>query len=190
MSEPSSTAAEDGELMRRLQDGDDLALNDLMGRWGTRVLAFTKRYLSRHADAVDAAEEVFVKVYHHRHRYREGGMFASWLFAIAANLCRNHHRWQARHPGDVPGDDEPPLERSDGRPSPAENASRHETAKLVREAVQSLPHDLRVCVLLSEYEGQSHSEIGAALGCTAKAVETRLYRARQLLKDKLGFLLD
>lgn len=189
MSDASSTDVEDAELMRRLQDGDDLALNDLMSRWETRVLAFAKRYLSRHVDAVDVAEEVFVKVYHHRQRYREGGTFASWLFAIAANLCRNHRRWQSRHPGDVPGADEPVLERKDGSASPAEDASKNETARIVRDAVQSLPHDLRVCVLLSEYEGQSHAEIGVALGCTAKAVETRLYRARQLLRDKLRPLL-
>ena len=77
-------------------------------------------------------------------------------------------------------------ESTDETPTPDDALARQETANAVREAVTTLPHDLSVCVLLSEYEDQSQAEIAEALGCTTKAVETRLYRARQLLREKLA----
>lgn len=186
MSAADDIAANDAALMLRLRNGDDLALSELMARWQQPIVGFAYRFTGNHADAVDLAQETFVKVYQNRHRYREGGSFSSWIFAMAANLCRNHHRWQLRHPGDVAAMEPEMPDSLDTAPFPDDAAVRKETARAVRDAVTTLPSDLRVCVILSEYEGQSQAEIAGTLGCTPKAVETRLYRARQLLREKLG----
>lgn len=189
MSAADNTAADDAALMLRLRNGDDLALNELMARWQQPMVGFVYRFTGNHADAVDLAQEVFVKVYQNRHRYREGGSFSSWIFAMAANLCRNHHRWQSRHPADLASSEAEMPDTHDPAPLPDDAAARKETALAVRDAVTTLPADLRLCVILSEYEGQSQAQIAVTLGCTPKAVETRLYRARQLLREKLGRLL-
>jgi RNA polymerase sigma-70 factor (ECF subfamily) len=69
---------------------------------------------------------------------------------------------------------------------PSALASRTELAKLVKEEIEKLPHDLKTAVLLFAYDNLSYAEIGEILGCTPKAVETRLYRVRKLLAKKLA----
>lgn len=183
----------DVALMLRLQGGDDLALNELMARWQEPLTGFIHRYLGDRADALDLAQETFVRVYQGRARYRPAAKFSTWLFTIASNLCRNRLRWRSRHPTvaatftDADGEAHDRLESvaSPGR-SPADHAALDDLARAVQAQVQALPHDLKTAVLLSEYEERSHREIAGVLGCTVKAVETRLYRARKLLRDGLA----
>ncbi len=73
--------------------------------------------------------------------------------------------------------------------SPAEQMATEERAVEVRKAIESLPDDLRTPMILSEYEGLSHAEIAAVLNSSAKAVETRLYRARNHLRQRLKTLI-
>ena len=178
--------------MLRLKGGDDLALNELMSRWQKPITGFILRYAGSEADALDLAQETFLRVFEHRESYEPRGKFSTWLFTIAANLCRNHARWRARHPtvslhgsGD---DDDPSLENSVPAPgdTPADRAVRDDLASAVRTHVQQLPHDLRTVVLLFEYQELGYEEIAATLGCTPKAVETRLYRARKILRAALA----
>ena len=177
---------EDLEAMRRLQTGEDLALNELMGRWQKPLLGFVFRYLGNQQDAVDVAQEAFVRVYEHRDRFAGTGSFSTWLFAIAVNLCRNHARWRARHPNVSLDMDEPAhAEHPDASPQPWENVESDDMAAAVRHEVRKLPHDLKTVVLLSVYDEHPHATIAGMLHCTPKAVETRLYRAKQLLAKAL-----
>ncbi len=177
--------------MLRLKGGDDLALNELMGRWQEPVVSFILRYVGNHEDARDLAQETFVRVFEHRHGYEPRGKFSTWLFTIATNLCRNQARWRERHPTitlhNSGGDDGPGLEDSTPAPgdSPADSAERSDLAGAVRQHIQNLPHDLKAALLLFEYQDLGYEEIAAALGCTPKAVETRLYRARAILREEL-----
>jgi len=186
-----SDAADDFDLMRRLKCGDDLALDELMSRWQAPLLAFILRSTGNQEDALDLAQETFVRVYESRHRYQPGGKFSTWLFTIAANLSRNLARWRDRHPVvplDAPLDEDRAgvgsLIAAPGD-SPADSAERNEIVGAVRDHVQKLPHDLKTVVLLFEYQELGYEEIAAILGSTRKAVETRLYRARQLLRKSL-----
>ena len=72
--------------MSRLREGDDLALNDIMDRWQSRLTGYLIRLTGSEAVAVDLAQETFVRVYGNRFRYRPSGAFSTWLFAIASNL--------------------------------------------------------------------------------------------------------
>ncbi len=181
----------DTALMLRLRGGEDTALNELMTRWQSRLVSFIYRYVGNEADAFDLAQETFVRVFESRHGYKPTARFSSWLFQIASNLCRNHFRWHQRHPT-VPLDsaaheggtlgDALPSETE----SPSEAVARGELAAAVRQGIHSLPHDLKTALLLFEYEELSYDEIAAVLGCSRKAVETRLYRARNLLRECLA----
>jgi RNA polymerase sigma-70 factor (ECF subfamily) len=182
----------DIQTMLRLKGGDDLALNDLMGRWQHPLVSFILRYTGNEQDALDLAQETFVRVFEHRSSYEPRSKFSTWLFTIATNLCRNQARWRERHPtvtlhgsGE---DDAPVLEETMPTPgdSPSDSAERHDIASAVREHIQRLPHDLKTAVLLFEYQELGYEEIAAALNCTSKAVETRLYRARQILRESLS----
>jgi RNA polymerase sigma-70 factor (ECF subfamily) len=178
--------------MLRLKGGEDFALNELMSRWQTPLVAFILRYVGNQEDALDLAQETFVRVYESRQRYQPSAKFSTWLFAIATNLARNLARWRQRHPVvplDAADDDDKPgpgsLIPAPGD-SPADTAERSDLANAVREHVQNLPHDLKTVVLLFEYQDFGYEEIALPLKCTPKAVETRLYRARQLLRESLA----
>ena len=163
-----------------------------MSRWQKPLVAFILRYTGNEQDALDLAQETFVRIFESRDRYTPRGKFSTWLYTIATNLCRNQARWRERHPTvtfhNPKIDDELGLENTLASPgdSPADSAERDDTASAVRAHIQELPHDLRAVILLFEYHDQSYDEIAATLGCTRKAVETRLYRARNLLRESLA----
>jgi RNA polymerase sigma-70 factor (ECF subfamily) len=184
--------AGDLELMLRLKNGDDLALNKLMQRWQSPLVAFILRYTGNEQDALDLAQETFVRVYESRHRFQPQAKFSTWLFTIGTNLARNLARWRERHPDvalDVAPDiDRPTLGETLAAPgdTPADSAERNDLAGAVREHIHNLPHDLKTVILLYEYQGLSYDAIATTLGCTPKAVEMRLARARHLLRDSLA----
>jgi RNA polymerase sigma-70 factor (ECF subfamily) len=188
----NSGADEDAGIMLRLKAGEDLALNELMNRWQESLVGFILRYTGNAEDALDLAQETFVRVYESRSRYEARSKFSTWLFTIATNLCRNHARWRSRHPtvsfDGAKQSDEPSLEETikAAGDSPYDSAERDDLASAVREHIQKLPHDLKTVVLLFAYQDLSWEEIAVALGCTPKAIETRLYRARQLLRESLS----
>lgn len=180
----------DSELMTRLADGDDLALNALMERWGARVNSFLFKMVGQREVAVDLAQETFVKLYKARRRYRSSGTFSSYLFTIAANLARNHARWKKRHPTvslDAGSADDTlsTYEPTDPSSTPDQAAEVSERYAEVHQALLALPHDLREAMTLFVYEGMGYSDIAKLTRCSAKAVETRIYRARQILKSSL-----
>jgi len=187
---------DDTSLMLRLQNGEDSALNLLMNQWQTPLVRFIFRYVGNQEEALDLAQETFVRVYQNRQGYRANAKFSSWLFTIASNLCRNHLRWTHRHPTvSLAGvdNDGGPADATDTLPSPdrtpSDTAEHNDTVRCVKESIQSLPHDLKTVVLLFEYEELSYEEIAGVLDCSAKAVETRLYRARKILREKLQSLV-
>jgi RNA polymerase sigma-70 factor (ECF subfamily) len=180
----------DAELMLRLKNGEDSMLNELMSRWQQSLVAFICRYIGHEADALDLTQETFVRVYETRRRYTVQAKFSTWLFAIAANLCRNYLRWRQRRRESVPETlDSGSAERSEGiqslDDSPDQAAMRSESISLVKAAIDKLPHDLKTAILLFEYQSLSYAEIASVLSCSVKAVEMKLYRARQLLRETL-----
>lgn len=180
----------DVDLMLKLASGDDFALNALMDRWGNRVTAFLLKMTGQRETAVDLAQETFIKLYQARSRYKPTGTFSTYLFSIASNLARNHARWKVRHPMlsmDAVSEDEGREipEPVDPRRTPEEIASAKEKTCAVHEAFLRLPADLREAMTLFIYEEMSYAEIAAIGQCSVKAVETRIYRARQLLKEQL-----
>jgi RNA polymerase sigma-70 factor, ECF subfamily len=180
----------DAQLMLRLKNGEDQVLNELMGRWQQPLVSFIYRYIGQETEALDLAQETFVRVYQTRHRYTVQGKFSTWLFAIAANLSRNYLRWRQRR-GDSAskGGDAKEAESAESvqseEDSPDQAAMRSESISLIKEVVDQLPHDLKTVILLYEYQGLSYEEIAPVLGCSSKAVEMKLYRTRKLLREKL-----
>ena len=180
----------DAELMLRLKNGEDWILNELMTRWQQSLVDFIYRYIGHEADALDLAQETFVRVYEARRRYTVRAKFSTWLFAIAGNLCRNYLRWRQRRGESI----REPWETEDTQlaeslrspnDTPDEAIVRAESIAIVRGATSRLPHDMKVALLLYECEGLSYEEISSILHCSVKAVEMKLYRARKLLRERL-----
>ena len=179
--------------MEELKGGRDTALNELMSKWQSPLVSYLYRYTSNHEDALDLAQEAFVRVYENRHRYEPRAKFSSWLFTIATNLSSNHARWKQRHPTVSlhSASSEGTLLSlaaglADAGHSPFDSADHSDRASAVRRQIAALPDDMRKAIILSEYEDLTHHEIGEIMGCTAKATEVRLYRAREMLRRGLA----
>jgi RNA polymerase sigma-70 factor (ECF subfamily) len=179
---------DDFALMARLRAGDDLALNAIMQRWKNRIGAFLYRLTGDHETALDLAQETFVRLYNSRHKYQPSAAFSTYLFHIASNLARTHARWRVRHPTVPLLDGEGALvdDRADGRPTPDTCAELRDKAVMMSRALSLLPDDLRQPLLLATLEQMSHLEIARVLGCSEKAVEVRIYRARQKLREVMS----
>lgn len=181
--------------MAQLAHGHDTALNELMQRHAEKLYHYLLRSLQDEGDAADLAQETFVKVYQNRHKYDPGQKFTTWLYAIASNLVRDRFRWRSRHP-------QVSLEAKNEHTetnlkntlpaselTPDQNLQTEERANTVRKAVAGLPEELRQPLVLAVYQGLSQADIASILKCSVKAVETRIYRARQQLRDRLAKLL-
>jgi RNA polymerase sigma-70 factor (ECF subfamily) len=181
----------DGADMKKLQAGHDAALNELMARHATPIFQFLCRMTGNEEDAHDLAQETFVRVFKAKDSYRPGLKFSTWLYAIAANIARNHFRWRNRHPSVSLEAENPESERSlagslpSNSPAPNEAALASERAQAVRVAVNNLPEAMREAIVLCEWEERSLAEAAVILETTPKAIESLRYRARRLLRDQL-----
>jgi RNA polymerase sigma-70 factor (ECF subfamily) len=182
--------------MARLASGHDAALNGLMERHAPKLFNYLVRSLQNEEDAADAAQEAFVRVYQNSAKFDTRAKFSTWLYTIASNLVKDRYRHRSRHPQvSLDAENEATGENfresvPEHNPTPSESLQDAERAEAVRKAVTELPEELRTPLILYEYEELSHAEVGAILDCSAKAVETRIYRARKQLRASLHWLLE
>ena len=192
---PSDPANDQSNLLA-LQQGEAAALNRLISRWQRPLFSFAYRYCQNQADAEDLVAQTFVRLYQQRLRLRTDTTVSAWLFTTLTNLCHNHHRWKRRHPtvplgGGAPQTAETPAEGfaagdiASDQLTPAAVLEHDEALTAVRAAIDRLPHDLKVTLLLHHYDRLSYREIGEITGCSERGVETRLYRARQQLREMM-----
>lgn len=180
--------------MAALAGGDDASLSALMDRWELGVKAFLLQLGVAKADVEDVAQEAFVRLYQKRTSYRAGEPFRPWLFTLAANLGRNRIRWRSRrreeyweasHEAPQVGSEE--TERTTR--STSSLVEEEDLHRLVREAVAGLPEPLREAVRCVDLAQLNHQEAAQVLGCSSKAIETRLHRARRKLQETLARFL-
>jgi RNA polymerase sigma factor (sigma-70 family) len=187
---------QDAQDMARLAGGHDAALNDLMERHAERLFHYLMRSLQDEADAADAAQETFVKIYQNRVTFDPQQKFSTWLYAIASNLVRDRYRWRSRHQqvsldadNEQTGSNLKDTLQASG-PLPDQTVQAEERAEEVRNAVAALPEELKQPLILALYQDLPQAEIATILKCSVKAVETRIYRARQQLRTALAGLMS
>jgi len=176
---------DDSILMERVAKGDKNALCELIDRWEKPLCSFTYRYVQNREVVKDLVAETFIRLYGARDRYDPSKKFSSWLFKIAANLCKNHCRWKLRHREDAPLEDYSDvrigseIQTCDNNPS--DKLVAEEDFMLLKLAIDSMPHTLKTALILYYYQDLTYKEISEAIGCSERGVETKLYRARAYL---------
>lgn len=173
-------------LVRQLQSGQDDALNELMARHQARIHRFIWRYIPHEQDALELAQETFVRAYFNIGKFNPRALFSTWLFSIALNLCRDHARSRAykqsrQNASLANGDFDSPA----GGHDPAESLRQKEKMTALMAAIDELPHELKAPFIISVLEGFSYKDCAAQLGLSEKAVEMKIYRARKILAEKL-----
>lgn len=184
----------DVRLMMEFQKGDKASFEALLRKHFPRVLNFIYRYTGGRETAEDLAQEVFIRVYKSAADYRPQSKFQTWVFTIARNLSLNELRRNAHKPKTVSLDEtfssqEGELKRQVEDPSsaaPDQAVLHREKAGAVKAAVDALPENQRVAVLLRRYEGFSYEEIARTMNVSVKAVKSLLSRAKENLRIKLA----
>jgi RNA polymerase sigma-70 factor (ECF subfamily) len=177
----SPSSIPDQELVARARQRDEAAFGELLQRYRQPIFRFVWRLLDNAADADEVAQETFVRAWQHLAEFDPRQKFSTWLFALARNAAIDRLRWRKRHPTETLAPDAP-LPAATSVTAEVQN---RELSDQIAAAVQALPEDQRTALVLAEYEGLSHAEIGAVMHCSAKSVESRLYRARQFLRGRL-----
>lgn len=194
----SESDKQDAHDMAGLARGHEAALNVLMERHAKKLFGYLLRSLQNEEDASDLAQETFVRVYQNRARFDGRQKFTTWLYAIASNLVRDRYRWRARHDqvsldaeSENGGHGSSSLKQTLAArdPLPDQRLQTRERAEAVRQAVAALPDELKQPLILAVYEQLPQADIAEILDCSVKAVETRIYRARQQLRAALGPLM-
>jgi RNA polymerase sigma-70 factor (ECF subfamily) len=184
-------------LVQALKVGEDQALNSLMDRHREGLFRFVLRHVHNEADALELAMETFVRAYFNIEKFRPAAKFATWLYHIALNLCRDHLRSRVYRYSlqtvsfDAPSDegqDPSQLLATEGRPD--QKTDRREELIALEKAISELPEELKNAFILTVLEDRQQAETAELLGISLKAVGMRVYRARKLLLEemsKMGF---
>lgn len=181
----------DEELAFQAQQGNMQAFADLVDRHKGRVYRTLFQVVGSDQDAQDLAQEVFLKVYRSLAGYRGDAAFTTWLHRLTLNLAFDWLRARKRRPLQVPLEPSPDPEERPAREvasadeGPEELALRQDRHRQLHKAIQELPDDYREVVMLHHFHHLSYQQIAERLDAPVRTIETRLYRARLLLKKVL-----
>lgn len=183
----------DIRLMLRVRADETGAFEELVELYQTRLVAVMHHLLGSAEEAEDLAQEVFLRVYRARKKYRPRAKFSTWLFTIANNLALNVLRSRQRRPV-------VPLEIHDSGPlgprpaeqlvrdrsgTPTQRLQQQELVDVIRRALEELNERQRMAVVLNKFEDMNYVEIAEVMGLTVKAVKSLLSRARTNLRTAL-----
>ena len=185
-----SVSSED--LMAKTAEGDEYAFEVLVRRHQTSVLNLIYRYVGDRTMARDLAQEVFIRVWRATNRYEPKAKFRTWIYHITANLCLNELKSSGRKglvflEGHI--EEGQTLNEESNLSSSAEDVLlAEERSRRISAALQSLPKNQRMAIILKKYDDLSYREIARILDCSVSAVESLLARAKTNLYEKLNFL--
>ena len=173
------------EWVQAALEGDQDAFAELVYTYQDSVYNLCYRMLSERTEAEDAAQEAFLRAYLNLQRYDPGRSFKTWLLTIASNHCID--RLRRRRMTWLSIDDPlPSLTLSSDEPEPEDELIRHEQSAAIQSILNELNPDYRAAVVLRYWYDFSYNEIADVLDTTESAIKSRLFRARQILAEKMN----
>jgi len=194
----------DQRLMWRFQKGDVSAFEVLVHKFQGPVLSLVRRYLgSKSAGVEDVAQEVFIRIYRSKHTYEPRAKVSTWIYRITVNTCLNEIRrlgadknrrvggftaiFGGAGGGGGESDESVSVALADPRAeAPPEGLASNELADHVRAAIDGLPEQQRLAVVLSRYHGLPYEDVADSMDTTVSAVKSLLTRARENLRKALA----
>lgn len=178
----------DEQLVELAINENSEAFGEIVKRWERKIFALCFGMLGREDEARDAAQETFISAYRNLKNFRGDAKVSSWLHRIAVNQCLTVKR-RAKTRSESFLDDETNAEEkvfvAPSRLSPSRTTEQNERLKIIRQAVSSLPADLRQVVVMKEFEEMTFQEISDALDLPLSTIKSRLYTALKQLRLKL-----
>jgi len=182
----------DQELVEQIKAGDDAAFKALLGRYQERAYRLALSLTKNPADAEEVLQDVFLTVYRKIASFEGRSAFSTWLYRITVNTALMKLR--GRGPAQESIDEYLPQFTKDGRHArmvvdfthgPEKLLLLKEREQILREAIEALPPDYKVVLVLRDLEGLSNEEVAEVVGASVLAVKARLHRARLALRGRL-----
>ncbi|MCK5831278.1 MAG: RNA polymerase sigma factor RpoE [Methylococcales bacterium] len=185
----------DKELVLRVQQGDKSAFDLLVIKYQHRIIQLVNRYIKDPSEAQDVAQEAFIKAYRALGNFRGESAFYTWLYRIAINTAKNYLVSRSRRHSDYHIDvqDAEQVEnvpQLKGMETPEYLLLNDEIINVIKTAIEKLPEDMKVAIMLREFEGMSYEEIAQTMECPVGTVRSRIFRAREAIDENLSPLLD
>jgi len=185
----------DQELVERVQKGEKAAFDILVRKYEHKLANVISRYIRDPGEVLDVSQEAFIKAYRALPNFRGDSAFYTWLYRIAINTAKNYLVAAGRRPpkDDIDAQEAEQFESGSGLrdyATPERMMLSNELAVTIQEAIDELPEELRVAIVLRELEGLSYEEIAAAMECPIGTVRSRIFRARDAIDKRIRPLLD
>jgi len=186
----------DHALVARAQQGDKRAFELLVVKYQRKLARLLSRLIRDPAEVEDVAQEAFIKAYRALPSFRGDSAFYTWLYRIGVNTAKNHLLSMGRR---APTSTQVQAEEAEGYEegeqlrdinTPESLALSREIGATVNAAIEGLPEELRTAIQLRELEGMSYEDIARIMDCPIGTVRSRIFRAREVISDKLKPLLD
>ncbi|MCL4134477.1 UNVERIFIED_CONTAM: hypothetical protein GTU68_025841 [Idotea baltica] len=181
-----SARTQDTRLVEKTLAGDQVAFEQLVERYQSRLFALARQYTRTAMDVEDIVQDTFLKAYRKLETFDHRSSFYTWIYRIATNTILDMLKRRGRSPvqnvedPEVVGDASPV-----DSPSPSVGMEEKEISEITMEVLEELPDIFRVVLVMREYDGLPYQEIANTLGISIGTVESRLFRARARFKDKL-----
>jgi RNA polymerase sigma-70 factor (ECF subfamily) len=180
----------DWELVQRCQSGDSGAFQELVSRYHQKVYLVILGLLRNREDALEVAQETFLRAYRKISGFQGGSSFYTWLYRIGVNLAIDAQRRQKRNPLDFRESMDRVLEsQGEVARDPFADAHDRELREGLMKAINDLTPEHKAVIVLRTVEGLSYKDIGEILGCSEGTVMSRLHYARKKLHEKLSAFL-
>jgi len=179
-------ALSDSELIYRINNGDEKAFNELIERYQNRVYNTAYRIMGNHEDALDLAQESFIRIYKNLKNFKGRSSFSTWLFRITTNLCLDELRKRKRKPELQEENFQNIYKEED---NPERISLSRELNQLIQEKIDLLAPEQKIVFTLREFQGLSYQEIADITGISIGTVKSRLSRARQNLREDLNKII-
>jgi RNA polymerase sigma-70 factor (ECF subfamily) len=185
----------DHALVEKVRQGDKTAFDILVLKYQNKIIKLINRYVHDPDEAMDVAQDAFLKAYRAIDRFRGESAFYTWLYRIAINTAKNHLVASGRRPpgGDIDAQEAEQYEGATGLKeydTPEHLVLKNEIQTTIARAIDELPDDLRTAITLRELEGMSYEEIAETMECPIGTVRSRIFRAREAIDSKLKPLLE
>ena len=175
----------DYRLVQRVQKGDKKSFDLLVLRYQQRVTAVVGRYNLSSEEIKDITQETFIKAYRSINRFRGESKFYTWLYRIAINSTKNHLIAKSRRPPDVDIDVSEITSLLQSTTGPESEFEAERLEQIVQTAISKLPQELKVAMIMREYEGMSYEDISSIMECPIGTVRSRIFRAREAIEREI-----